>query len=74
MQFLGFSWGNLYVKSKYNSEDVLSCLLDVYNNFDILTFSKVFDNYDFLDEIKNPTKDKPWLDRSFSKLSEFIIF
>lgn len=74
MQFLGLNWGNLHVESKYNSEDVLSCLLDVYNNFDISTFSKVFDNYDFLDEIKNPTKDKPWLDSSFSKLSEFIIF
>lgn len=74
MQFLGLRWSNLYLKSKYDSEDVLSCVLDVYDNFDMIEFSKIFDNYDFLDEIKNPTKDKPWLDPSLSRLSDFIIF
>jgi len=74
MQFLGLDWSNLYLKSKYHHEAVLSCALDVYDKFDITRFSKVFDNYNFIDEIKNPTKEKPWLDPSFSLLSEFIIF
>ena len=74
MQFLGLDWSNLYLKSKYKYETVLSCALDVYDKFDIAKFSKVFDNYNFIDEIKNPTKEKPWLDPSFSLLSEFIIF
>jgi len=74
MLFLGFKWDNLHVKSMYSDDDITSCVLDVYENFNIESFNKIIESYDFLDEIKNPTEEKPWLDNSLSRLSEFVIF
>jgi hypothetical protein len=47
-------------KSLYPQEKIESLILDNFD-FDLDKFSKKFDEYDFCEEIKNVSSEKPWL-------------
>lgn len=57
--------------SQYSDSDVRSMVLDIFD-FNIAKFQKDYlENYDFTEEIKNPTSKKPWILRD--KVSEMVF-
>lgn len=59
-------------KSPYRESKIESLILDNFN-FDLEKFSEKFDTYDFCDEIKNLSSDKPWLIKDIVAQDLFIF-
>jgi hypothetical protein len=58
--------------SIYKEEDIISMILDNFS-FDYTTFRKKFNGYNFCDDIKKPTEDKPWLVKEIDSKNLQII-
>jgi hypothetical protein len=61
----------LNLNTIYQTKDVESCVLDIYD-FDMISFKEIMKDYDFNMELNEPYSPKPWL--QMSKLKEYIIF